>query len=100
MTKNCIKQVLKLQEDCEVFNDLTVEQLLYACISAVGLDETVAVLATTPWKKYCSGESYNGQNKTTEITCLQVENKKTIREIFFGELDWKYRVEMVLRYLK
>lgn len=100
MTKNCIAQVLKLQQDNETFADLTVEQLLYACVAAVGLDETVAVLATTPWKKYCKGERYNGKNKYgTKLQGIIVKNSKGTREIDFLETPYEHRVEAVLRYL-
>jgi hypothetical protein len=100
MTKNCIKEVLKLQKNSEVFADLTVEQLLYACVSAVGLGETVAVLSSTPWKKYCPGEKYNGINKTTRMEGISLRNKKTAREVMWGdEFDWDEKVNMVLRYL-
>lgn len=53
MTKNCVKKVLKLQDKCEDFNDLTIEQLLYACVISCGLEDTKTILETTDWKEWC-----------------------------------------------
>jgi hypothetical protein len=53
MTENCIKEVLELQEESEIFSDMTIEQLLYACVAAVGVNETQSVLDTTDWAKWC-----------------------------------------------
>ena len=39
MTKNCIKQVDDLQQESEVFCDLSVEQLLYAAIKGTSIEE-------------------------------------------------------------
>lgn len=67
MTPNCIKKVLDLQNECEKFNDLTVEQLLYAAIVGSDLDEVRRVLNSTDWNKWCQGRTERctfGRRKT------------------------------------
>lgn len=52
MTPDCIKQVHSLQNTPE-FAQLTIEQLLYACIHGAGFKETAYVMYNTEWSKYC-----------------------------------------------
>lgn len=56
MTRKCIKQVQKLQQKNGKFNDLSVEQLLYAAIIGSDFEEVKTVLEITDWSKYCAGE--------------------------------------------
>ena len=53
MTEECIKTVLRLQKSCEAFNDLTVEQLLYAAVISTDADEVKLIFESTPWHKWC-----------------------------------------------
>jgi len=57
MTKNCIKQVKRLYKESEDFQDLSVEQLLYAAIVGTDYEEVKTVLETTNWSKYCKRET-------------------------------------------
>jgi len=57
MTKDCIKEVFALQQKCEDFNDLTVEQLLFAAIAGTDFNEVLIVLRSTDWSKWVQGES-------------------------------------------
>ena len=59
MTPDCIEEVDGLQQESETFCDLTVEQLLYACVVAVGLEETRLILEHTNWSKWCPNEQRN-----------------------------------------
>lgn len=52
MTPNCIKNVEKLYQENEVFQDLTIEQLLYSAIKGTGLDEVRRVLHLTDWSEW------------------------------------------------
>ena len=98
MTKDCIKAVNKLNE-IEEFADLTVEQLLYAAIVAVGLDEVVAVLSTTNWSKWCPNTKFKGKIKGSKLLGIKVATTKSTREIDFQQIPYEKRVERVLSYL-
>jgi len=63
MTPNCIKQIEKLEDECNatvgdkfLFTDLSAEQLLYAAIKGVGFDDVKYVLENTDWDKYLKGK--------------------------------------------
>ena len=56
MTKDCIKDVYKLQQESELFCDLTIEQLLFAAIIGSDFEEVKNVLEITNWSKYCPTE--------------------------------------------
>lgn len=56
MTPKCIKTIDQLQQDSEAFCDLSIEQLLYACIIGSGLEDTQYVLNHTDWSKWCPNE--------------------------------------------
>ena len=56
MTGRCLVEVLKLEEESGVFNDLSIEQLLYACVKAVGVSETKYCLLDTDWSEYITGD--------------------------------------------
>lgn len=53
MTDKCIKQVDQLQQDSEVFSDLSVEQLLYSAIVGAGIEDVKYVLENTDWSEWC-----------------------------------------------
>lgn len=53
MTKKSIEQVLRLQETSEEFNDLSVEQLLWAAIVGSSLVEVRDILKLTSWHEWC-----------------------------------------------
>jgi len=54
MTPNCVKAVDNLQQESEAFNDLTVEQLLFAAICGAGLNDVKYVLEKTDWAEFCA----------------------------------------------
>jgi hypothetical protein len=53
MTDNCIKKVDALQQESEIFNELSVEQLLYSAVIGAGYDDVKYVLENTDWSKWC-----------------------------------------------
>ena len=55
MTPDSIKKVHALQSN-EDFASLTIEQLLYACVGAVGVKETAYCLHKTEWSEWCPNE--------------------------------------------
>lgn len=59
MTPECIRAVDDLQQESEAFCNLTIEQLLYAAISALpdGVEEVRYVLDHTDWAKWCPNVS-------------------------------------------
>ena len=56
MTPECVQTIHRMEAESEEFADLTAEQLLYACIKAFGLDDTIAVLEHTDWSSLLSGD--------------------------------------------
>ena len=59
MTKKCIEEVYEMQNKCEEFCDLTIEQLLFAAIIGSDYEEVKTVLESTDWSKYCVNEKGN-----------------------------------------
>lgn len=53
MTKDCIKKVDDLQQESNIFCDLSVEQLLYSAISGTDYEDVKHVLENTDWTKWC-----------------------------------------------
>ena len=51
MTDNCIKVVDKLEEENEIFEGLSVEQLLYSAIKGSDIEDVKYVLENTDWSK-------------------------------------------------
>lgn len=56
MTPDCIKKVEGLYAKNEVFEDLSIEQLLYSAIKGTGLSEVKMVLDDTDWSKWLTDE--------------------------------------------
>ncbi len=51
MTEKCIKTLKELRTTNKTFANLSVEQLLFEAINAVGIKEVKTVLEVTDWKK-------------------------------------------------
>ncbi len=52
MTKQCIQIVDKFEEDNEVFEGLSVEQLLYSAIKGSDIEDVRYVLENTKWDEW------------------------------------------------
>lgn len=55
MTKNCVKELIQLENTSELFSGLSVEQLLLAAMIGTDIDEPQSLLDVTKrkeWKKY------------------------------------------------
>lgn len=93
------KEVMKLQEESELFNDMSVEQLLYACIIGTDFEDVVWNLVLTNWSRHDPRCKYRGNSKKSKITKITVASDKTEREIDVSQLDPELRLHRILSYL-
>lgn len=56
MTRDCVEEVIRFNEESERFDGLSVEQLLYAAILGAGLSDVKFVLENTDWGMIMIGE--------------------------------------------
>ena len=52
MTEGCKKTIENLEKTNQVFNSLSVEQLLYSAIKGTSIEDVEYVLDNTNWKDY------------------------------------------------
>lgn len=92
------QKVLDLQFNDE-FSELSIQQLLFACIDGAGILDTLIVLASTPWKNYTANSNHTGSSKRGKIHSILIKEKGKLVNIDLSNLSPDDRAEIILQHI-